>query len=284
MNTKTKIGTTTKMTKMANNHSPLHAYASMQAYTDVCCFTTTRHGGCSTGEYASFNCNAYCGDDDGAVHRNRELLCSLLPQQPDGLIIPHQTHGTEIRLINEDFVRCSAFTRQALLEGVDALVTHLPGQCICVSTADCIPVICYDRRLHIAAVIHAGWRGTAARIVGKTLHVMKQAYGSHAEDIAACLGPGISIGAFEVGDEVYGAFADAGFDMERIARQEYERWHIDLWEANRLLLMAEGVPEAQIEVSGICTYAHNDDFFSARRQGIDSGRMLTGILMLHTPQ
>ena len=94
-------------------------------------------------------------------------------------------------------------------------------------------------------------------------------------------GPGISLDAFEVGDEVYQAFCEAGFPMERIARRD-SKWHLDLWEANRLQLLEQGVPEAQVSVAGICTYRQNDRFFSARRQGIRSGRILSGILLMHS--
>lgn len=128
------------------------------------------------------------------------------------------------------------------------------------------------------AAIHAGWRGTVARIVEKTVSVMGNQYGSQGKDLIACIGPSISLEAFEVGDEVYQAFCEAGFDMNQIARKE-AKWHIDLWEANRQQLLAYGVKPEHIEISGICTYHNNDDFFSARRQGIRSGRILSGILL-----
>ncbi|MBR5612544.1 MAG: laccase domain-containing protein, partial [Bacteroidaceae bacterium] len=130
----------------------------------------------------------------------------------------------------------------------------------------------------VVAAIHAGWRGTVGRIVEKTIEVMKMQYGTKGEKIVACIGPSISLDAFEVGDEVYTAFAEAGFDMNRIARK-YEKWHLDLWEANHLQLLSQGVKEENIEVAGICTYNHCDDFFSARRLGIKSGRILSGIMM-----
>jgi hypothetical protein len=79
-----------------------------------------------------------------------------------------------------------------------------------------------------------------------------------------------------VGDEVYEAFRAAGFDMARIARRD-AKWHLDLPEANRLQLLARGVRAERIEMSGICTYQHPEEFFSARRLGIKSGRILTGI-------
>lgn len=243
----------------------------------IFCFSTTRHGGYSKGEYASFNCNSYCGDCPEDVRRNQELLRSLLPA-PCRLIIPHQVHGTEIRIIDSTFDRLSKTDKAALLEGVDALVTNVWGQCLCVSTADCTPVLCYDACQKVIAAIHAGWRGTVAGIVSKTVEMMKQTYGTKGKDVYACIGPGISRDAFEVGNEVYDAFCRAGFDMPCIAVRK-RKWHIDLWEANRLQLLAAGVNPEHIELSGICTWKENLDFFSARRQGISSGRILSGIMM-----
>lgn len=252
-------------------------YGLTELYSNIFCFSTTRYGGYSHRNYASFNCNGYCGDKAEDVARNRELLGSLLPVRGE-LIIPHQVHQTTVRVIDKAFLQRSEEEKAALLEGVDALVSDVPGECLCISTADCIPVLCYDVRHRVIAAIHAGWRGTAAQIVSKTLEVMRQVYGTEGKDVYACIGPGISQAAFEVGDEVYDAFCRAGFDMRRIAVRK-DKWHIDLWEANRIQLLDFGIEPSKIETSGICTYMHNEDFFSARRQGIASGRILSGIML-----
>ena len=99
----------------------------------------------------------------------------------------------------------------------------------------------------------------------------------------ACIGPGISLESFEVGDEVYEAFRLNGFDMSRISCRNANtgKFHIDLWETNRQQLLDFGVPSSQIEVAGICTYIHHEEFFSARRLGIASGRILSGILIIN---
>lgn len=246
-------------------------YGQMKSYSNIFCFSTTRYGGCSEGNYASFNCTHYCGDDAVHVAQNKELLCSLLPQQPVALVVPRQTHSTNVKVV-------SSLPDLDNLEEVDALVTHLPGFCLCVSTADCIPVLLYDKEKQLVAAVHAGWRGTVGRIVENTLQVMKNVYNSDGMDIIACIGPGISLDSFEVGDEVYQAFEDAGFDMPRISRKE-NKWHIDLWEANRLQLLECGVCEENIEVAGVCTFQSYDMFFSARRMGIHSGRILSGIML-----
>ena len=256
-------------------------YDVNHTYSDIFCFSTTRHGGCSTGAYASFNCNHYCGDRPENVLRNRELLLRLLPSGgPCRLILPHQTHGDTVRLVDEAFLRLSPDGQAAALEGVDALIGHVPGTCLCISTADCIPVLCYDPFRRCMAAIHAGWRGTVSRIVAKTLQALQSVYGSRPEHLVACIGPGISQAAFEVGDEVYEAFRANGFPMERLACRS-GKWHIDLWEANRLQLLEAGVPARHIETAGICTYRQTEDFFSARRLGIGSGRILSGILLKH---
>ena len=130
----------------------------------------------------------------------------------------------------------------------------------------------------VIAAVHAGWRGTVGRIVEKTIETMKLHYGTEGKDVVACIGPSISLESFEVGDEVYASFEEAGFDMSRIAKK-YEKWHLDLWEANRLQLLAHDVLPENIEVASICTYQHHEDFFSARRLGIKSGRILSGICM-----
>ena len=254
-------------------------YGWNKLYPDIFCFSTTRHGGCSVGEYASLNCNEYCGDTMEHVLRNREIVLSLLPGKTARLVMPHQTHGCEVRVIDAPFLAADTDTQKRELEGVDALVTSLKGVCLGISTADCIPVLCYDTRRKVIAAIHAGWRGTVKRIVEKTLDKMAALYGTKGEDVQAYIGPGISLDAFEVGDEVYEAFEAAGFDMPCIARRD-EKWHLDLWEANRMQLLSKGVKKENVEVAGTCTYQNYTDFFSARRLGTRSGRILSGIMRM----
>ena len=223
-------------------------YGVMTPYSNIFCFATTRRGGFSKGDYASFNCTPYTGDDAESVRRNQELLCN------------------------------------SMLQGVDALITKDPGCCICISTADCIPILLYDRKNQVVAAAHAGWRGTVNYIAGHTLDRMRALYGTDGKDVIACIGPGISLPSFEVGEEVYEAFRMNGFAMDYISewKPETHKHHIDLWAANRMQLLDFGVPGEQIETSGICTYTRHEEFFSARRLGIKSGRILSGIMIVDT--
>lgn len=256
-------------------------YELFSPYPNIACFITTRRGGCSSGAYGTFNCSPFSGDEAEKVHNNQQKLCHFLPQLPHELIIPFQTHGVEVRIIDKEFIEATEQRRGELLDGVDAVVTVEKAYCICVSTADCIPILLYDRKNEVVAAIHAGWRGTVGAIVARTLGVMKEVFDSNGPDILACVGPGISLQSFEVGEEVYDAFRNKGYDMPRISQWNNEtgKHHLDLWEANRMQLLEFGIPAEQIQVAGICTYIHHNEFFSARRLGIKSGRILSGIML-----
>ena len=254
--------------------------------TGVRAFSSTRKGGYSEGNYGEFNINHYCGDSEDAIRQNRCLLCQLLQIADEHLIMPHQVHQTEVFAVDEAFLRLSASERKARLEGVDAVMTDIAGVCIGVSTADCIPILLYDRAQHASCAIHAGWRGTVMRIVEKSVAQMVSVYGTHPSDIIAQIGPGIHLESFEVGYEVYEAFVNEGFAMETISRRypandgsAQEKWHIDLPLCNRQQLLAVGVPANQINIYPVDTYEQHETFFSARRLGINSGRIFTGVLM-----
>lgn len=274
-----------------NNTQPVLNYYNLS--DDVKAFSTTRHGGVSEGNYASLNINEYCGDSKANTDANRLLLANELGIDANHIIMPHQTHGVESRIIGEEFANLPDGVKKMLLEGVDAVMTNIPGMCIGVSTADCIPVLLYDEEHHAAAAIHAGWRGTQARIVHKAVQEMRMAYQTDPTKLKAVIGPGISLDNFEVGDEVYAAFEQAAFDMSAIAEERIKRnpnaddpakaferkWHINLPLANLQMLTHNGVDEANIINTGICTFDNADNYFSARRLGIESGRIYTGIII-----
>lgn len=192
----------------------------------------------------------------------------LPPVGAFGVSLPRQVHSPNVLWVKEA-------GRPA---DTDAVITDVPGLCVAVKTADCVPVLLYtDGEAPIVAAVHAGWRGTVARIVQKTLEKMAlcDKFTSFSE-CHAIIGPGISQESFEVGDEVYEAFREAAFPMERISSRE-EKWHIDLWEANKWLLEEMGVKD--IYVSGIDTMM-SPEWYSARRETINTGRNYNAIFFL----
>ncbi|MCH5181188.1 MAG: peptidoglycan editing factor PgeF [Prevotellaceae bacterium] len=238
-----------------------------------------RQGGASVGAYASLNITHYCGDSAQAVAENRKRLCAALGLSDDRLILPRQTHGTAHVIIDEAFLALPRAEQSGRLEGVDAVVCRVPNVCIGVSTADCIPILLADPVSGTSAAVHAGWRGTVERIAARCIEMMQAEAGCKPENLHAVVGPGIGMEAFEVGDEVYERFAAAGFPMHVVAARRGAKWHIDLPAANFLQLEAAGLPLDHIRMSGICTFSHPDQFFSARRLGLHSGRIFNGILM-----
>ena len=181
------------------------------------------------------------------------------------LSLPRQTHSDHVEYVD----------MAGRPDDIDAVFTDVPGLCLAVKTADCIPVLLYDKRKHIVAAIHAGWKGTVQYIVEKSIRAM----GSQGEDLSAIIGPGISLASFEVGDEVYEKFSQAGFPMQSIATR-CDKWHIDLWAANCWILQQCGVTD--IHVAGIDTMT-SPLYYSARRETINTGRNYNWI-MLNNPR
>lgn len=251
--------------------------------TQARAFSTMRGEG--SGNYGGFNITHYCGDTSLHVAECRKALCAEIGIDEKSLILPRQTHSDKVLCYNKKVKDLTPEEQERLLYGVDAIVTDLPGICIGVSTADCIPILLHDCHARVVAAIHAGWRGTVQQIAIKTIATMQEHYGCNPSHMRAVIGPGISLSAFEVGDEVYEAFKATNATMERIAKRlpcsnGGEKWHIDLWECNRRQLTAAGIPEQNIQSSGVCTYARHREFFSARRLGINSGRIFNGIMLL----
>ncbi len=244
----------------------------------VSVFTTTIQGGISTGAYASLNLSPYSGDDADCVSENQERLTDEINVSIENLYIPYQTHKDKVAIIDEDFLQKSDFEKAKLLNGIDALITNQKNICIGVTTADCVPILIFDPVQHILAAIHAGWKGTVARIAEKTIEKMIEQFDSKPQDMVAGIGPCISQKHFEVGDEVVEAFIQAGFTVTDIAyhNTQSRKMHINLELANKLLLIEAGLNSNNIESVNMCTYSHPELFFSARRQTINSGRMLTG--------
>ena len=128
------------------------------------------------------------------ARRTNPLPLSQISGLPiERIVIPHQVHDTCCMHITQAFLDLPQEQRMARLEGIDALISNVPDTLLCISTADCIPIIIYDVHHHAAASIHAGWKGTVQRIAEKTFSQMQQTFGTQGEDCLAIIGPGISL-------------------------------------------------------------------------------------------
>lgn len=216
--------------------------------------------------YDGFNACDYTGDDPSHVDACRSLLYRELGVTAEQVIFPRQTHTDNVCVID----RLPAGN----LDDVDGLVTSLPRVALAVNTADCVPVLMADPVGRVVAAVHSGWRGSRNRIVSKALDKMI-ALGADIGRIHVAVGPCICGDCYEVGEEVARQF----FDYPRAVSCRDGRWHVDLIEVVVETLVIQGVRHQNIYCSGICSRCNSDEWFSARRLGVKSGRTLSVIML-----
>jgi polyphenol oxidase len=216
---------------------------------------TARSGGVSSGPYATLNLSLSVGDDPASVLENRRRLASGLGASPDDFVFARQVHGVGVRVVGQADRGRGAFTLDDAIPGTDALVTASAGVVLAILTADCVPIVLHDPQAGVLACVHAGWRGTVARVCAAAIAAM-QSLGSRPSDIIAGVGPAIAPARYQVGADVYqavdGAFGPAATAFMR-PDSVPERWLLDLWAANRFVLREAGVPAAHIHVTDLPT-------------------------------
>ncbi len=240
-------------------------------------------------------------DDRAIVTANRKLFLKIASEDKEilGMVTLRQIHSSLVRRVTSGDVRRK--DAPAVLKG-DGLMTDEPGVILGIQTADCIPVLVADRRKRAVAAFHAGWRGTLARIVETGIGRMRVEFGSKPEDLIAAIGPAIGHCCYSVGEEVQEGFASQFTYASALFREVYEsepvrekypmlfltarapghseigpRVHLDLAEANRRQLLAAGLKNSAISMTGHCTGCHTDRFFSHRMERGFTGRMMSVI-------
>jgi YfiH family protein len=224
---------------------------------------STRHGGVSTSPYESLNLGLSTEDDPQRIEENRQFFFQSLGITPDQSASAHQVHGDELLIVE----------KPGRYSGFDALMTAQKGVFLAVTVADCTPILVADPVNQVVAGIHAGWKGTIAALVRKTVQAMQSHFGTRPQDCLAYVGTCIDECSFEVDADVADHFASP-----------YKRWDaarhkffIDLKAANHDYLLECGIPAAQIEVSPFSTVLHNDVYFSYRKEKGLTGRLINVI-------
>ena len=227
--------------------------------------TSTRMGGLSQAPYASLNLGKMSGDDLQLVCANRDLFGRTL-----GLTLQQNlsmSHGTEVVHLRDPEQARTTWPG-------DACITSHPEVSLSLTTADCVPIFFWDPELPAVGLAHAGWRGTVCDIAGATVRAMQEQLGAQPRRIRAALGPAIGPCCFEVGPEVVEEFVKAYGQADFIRTVGSKGW-IDLHAANRFWLERAGV--GSIESCSLCTSCRSDLFYSYRRDGGKTGRLLSVI-------
>jgi len=213
------------------------------------------------------------------VITNRKLLADELQIPYDNFVFQQQEHTNNVKVVkNTD--RGKGFSRHT--DGFadnDAMITDVKDACLMIMGADCVPILFYDPVRKVIGAAHAGWRGTAKGVSIATVKAMNNEYGCAPADILACIGPSIGPENYEVDMPVYNAFSqNFSYANKLFVKSENDgKFMLDLWRANQIQLISAGLSAENIEISGICTYANHDRFFSARKG--DEGRFAAGIML-----
>lgn len=250
---------------MHKKHSFIQ-YTIFDSYINLLAFTSTKQ---------SFRSpkTRFTGDSPEIYTGNREQLAKILGIDVQQLVFPRQTHTNCVTEVDE-IPECE-------LKETDALVTNKKGICICVQTADCVPILLFEPEKQVIAAVHAGWRGTVKKIAAETVQKMTGTYKCNPSKIVAAIGPSISPSVYEVGSEVTEAILRSIPHPESVIHlKKTGKHHVDLWTANREVLIEAGLSSGNIEIAGECSFNGNNRFFSARKEGADTGRMVSGIMLV----
>ena len=246
-----------------------------ESFNTIKHFVSGRDGGISPSPFDSLNLSFSAGDEKENVIENRLRIAKSLGVEQDHLLFVSQCHSSDVIVVRSKEDAGGQIH-------ADALVTDIQGLCICVMGADCVPVLVYDSVNKVVAAVHAGWKGTVASILTKTLLKMQTEFGCKIENIQIGIGPSISQEKYEVGEEVYLHFKENfGVHTELIFTYDSKsnKYFPDLWLANKMQAMKMGVLESNIEIAGICTFSNPEEFFSARYFKNKTGRFAAGIVL-----
>ena len=256
--------------KSGNHTVPLIESPLLQEIRGLRHGFSTRKGGVSKEHLSSLNLGFNLGDEKEKVLENFRILGSLFEAKPEDFVLTQQTHSVNVRHVGRED-RGKGIFRERNYTDVDALITNEEGVILTAFSADCVPILFYDKGHRAIASCHSGWRGTHGRILARVIEAMQREFSSKPEEIYIAIGPSICKNCYEVSEDVGEAFLEAfpalreeTKNVSPIERVSEEKFHIDLWELNRIIALEAFIPPENISISGYCTMERPDLFFSHR--------------------
>lgn len=236
---------------------------------------STRVGGVSEGIYASMNLSYARGDKKEAVDENFRRIAEIFQTTPDHIVCSKQTHTTNIRRVTmQDMGK--GVTRPFDYDEIDGLVTDEPGIVLCTSYADCVPLYFVDPENQAIGLAHSGWRGTVNRMGAVMVRTMQEIFGSKPQELLAAIGPSICQECYEIGEEVAENFRESfPGEWQYLLKdgKEAGKYQLDLWEANRRILLNAGVLPEHLAVTDVCTCCNKEVLFSHRASNGKRGNL-----------
>lgn len=245
---------------------------------------STRLGGVSEGYYQSMNLSYSVGDEKESVDKNYRIMCDSLDIKYEDVVATHQVHKTNVRLITKEDKGKGLYLPRDY-EEIDGFVTNTPGIPLATFYADCVPLFFVDTRTHAIGLSHSGWRGTVGKMGKATIDAMKKHFDTNPQDVIAVIGPSICKDCYEVDQTVYKEFEKVFTSKELSeiiikSNSTSDKYQLNLWEANKKILLREGLQDKNIHISGVCTSCNEELLFSHRASKGRRGT-LAAFLMLN---
>jgi polyphenol oxidase len=233
---------------------------------------TTRAGGSGSGAL-DFDRKGF---NEQQVRKSYEVVAESLGIEVSDIFVMNQVHGARVTVLKERPKKENMF---GVVE-TDGAVTNLHRLALSILTADCVPLLMADINGGLVGAVHAGWRGTVAGISTEAVKTMVDSFGSRAEDIVVAMGPAIGPCCYEVGPEVAEEIqGTAGLLEDCLVEKGGGKFRLDLYRLNRHILEASGIRSDNIVSVDLCTHCNQDLFYSYRREGEKTGRMLSAIMI-----
>lgn len=228
------------------------------------CFTT-REGGVSKGIFSTMNLSFTRGDEKEAVEENYHRLANAMGVRYEDFVFTDQTHTTNVRVATREDAG-KGLTRERDYQDIDGLITKEPGLVLSAFFADCVPLYFVDPVKKAIGLSHSGWRGTVGKIGKVTVESMAREFGTNPEDLVCAIGPSICQDCYEISEDVAEQFCESfpGKEAELLQKTGPGKYHLDLWMANKLVLLEAGVKEEKIAVTNLCTCCNAKRLFSHR--------------------
>ena len=260
---------------------------------------STRLGGVSEGCFSSLNLGFHRGDREEAVQENFRRIAASMGVRCEDMVLSRQTHTTNVWVVTEEDrgmgMTCSMeYSKRASenpgrsasggfqleangkLEGVDGLVTNIPGICLVTFYADCVPLFFVDPVKKVIGLSHSGWRGTVGKIGRVTVELMQQQYGCEPCDILAAVGPSVCRDCYEVSGDVIERFRESFAEKywkDLFYQKENGKYQLDLWKANEIIFAEAGILPEHTAVTNVCTHCNSEILYSHRTAGNERGSL-----------
>jgi len=260
---------------------------------------STRLGGVSEGCFSSLNLGFHRGDREEAVQENFPRIAASKGGRCEDMVLSRQTHTTNVWVVTEEdrgmgMTGPMEYSKRASenpgrsasggfqleadgkLEGVDGLVTNIPGICLVTFYADCVPLFFVDPVKKVIGLSHSGWRGTVGKIGRVTVELMQQQYGCEPCDILAAVGPSVCRDCYEVSGDVIERFRESFAEKywkDLFYQKENGKYQLDLWKANEIIFAEAGILPEHTAVTNVCTHCNSEILYSHRTAGNERGSL-----------